>query len=31
MDFFIQLKYGETLYLKDDKQQFELRSREQIK
>ncbi|MDA3911118.1 MAG: hypothetical protein PF448_07160 [Bacteroidales bacterium] len=29
--FFIELKYGEILYLQDDKQQFELRFRERIK
>lgn len=30
-DFFIELKYGEILYLQDEKQQFELRFRERIK
>ena len=30
-DFFIELKYGEILYLQDEKQQFELQFRERIK
>ena len=30
-DFFIELKYGEILYLQDEKQHFELRLRERIK
>lgn len=30
-DFFIDLKYGEILYLQDDKQHFELRLSEKIK
>jgi len=29
-DFFIQLKYGEILYLQDDKQNFELRYRSKV-
>ena len=30
-DFFIELKYGEILYLQDEKEHFELRFRERIK